>query len=242
MRYYQYFLKILLKYKWVLLATVGIPVLAAVLFCKIATPLYESATEIYPLVMKKDAEMLPLNPCYQVQRIVHSRQFRQMLIDSKLSGVLCEKNYDRRVQCHETPRHTLVITIRSERADAANALVNQFLWQLDFATQSLTSVQMEEIGFSEQIPWDYYHHQVDFVPHDPVRERDYDSLRYHTDSTYFCFDVLTMPTTPTTPVYPPDLLKTTILVFLISAFLSFTGICLFEEIRNRFHKTSPVQE
>lgn len=240
MRYYQYFLKILLKYKWVLLATVGIPVLAAVLFCKLATPLYESATEIYPLVMKKDVEMLPLNPCYQVQRITHSREFRQALIDSKLSGVLSEKNYDRRVQCHETPRHTLVITIRSERADAANALVNQFLWQLDFATQSLTSVQMEEIGFSEQIPWDYYHHQVDFVPHDPVRERDYGNL-YNIDSTHFCFDVLTMPTMPATPVYPPDLLKTTVFVFIISAFLSFTGVCIFEEIRNRFHKTSPVQ-
>ncbi|MBP5400667.1 MAG: hypothetical protein J6Y35_03460 [Bacteroidales bacterium] len=241
MKYYQYFLKILLKYKWVLLATVGIPVVAAVLFCKFETPLYESETEIYPLVMKKDADMLPLNPCYQVQRIVHSRQFRQMLIDSKLSGVLCEKNYDRRVECHETPRHTLVITVRSERADAANALANRFLCQLDFATQTLTSVQMETIGFSEQIPWDYYHHQVDFVPHDPIRERDFDSPRYHIDSTHFCFDVLTMPTMPTTPVYPPDLLKTTILVFIISAFLSFTGVCIFEEIRNRSRKTSPVQ-
>ena len=240
MRYYQYFWKILVKYKWVLLALVGIPVAMAVAFCKFETPLYESEAEMYPLVMKKEAEMLPLNPCYQVQRIVHSREFRQMLIDSKLSGVLSEKNYDRRVQCHETPRHTLVITIRSERADAANALANRFLCQLDFATQSLYSVQMERIGFSEQIPWDYYHHQVDFVPHDPVRERDYGNL-YNIDSTYFCFDVLTMPTKPTTPAYPPDLLKTTILVFLISAILSFTGVCIFEEIRNRFHKTSPVQ-
>lgn len=241
MRYYQYFWKILVKYKWVLLALVGIPVAMAVAFCKFETPLYESEAEIYPLVMKKDAEMLPLNPCYQVQRIVHSREFQQMLIDSKLSGVLGEKNYDRRVRCHETPRHTLIITIRSERADAANALANRFLCQLDFATQSLYSVQMERIGFSEQIPWDYYHHQVDFVQHDPVRECDYDSLHYNIDSTYFCFDVLTMPTMPTTPVYPPDLLKTTILVFLISAILSFTGVCIFEEIRSRFHKTSPIQ-
>lgn len=209
-------------------------------FCHFTTPLYESEVEIYPLVMKKDAEMLPLNPCYQVQRIVHSREFRQMLIDSKLSGVLSEKNYDRRVQCHETPRHTLVITIRSERADAANALANRFLCQLDFATQSLISVQMEKIGFSEQIPWDFYHHQVDFVPHDPVRERDYGNL-YNIDSTHFCFDVLTMPTMPATPVYPPDLLKTTVFVFIISAFLSFTGVCLFEEIRNRFQKTIPAQ-
>lgn len=242
MRYYQYFLKILMKYKWVLLATVGISVMAAVLFCKFATPLYESTAEIYPLVMRKSPDMMPLNPCYQVQRIVHSRQFRQTLIESKLSGVLCEKNYDRRIECHETPRHTLVITVRSERADAANALANRFLCQLDFATQTLTSVRMETIGFSEQIPWDYYHHQVDFVPHDPIRERDFDSPRYHIDSTHFCFDVLTMPTMPTIPVYPPDLLKTTILVFIISAFLSFTGVCIFEEIRNRFHKTSPEQE
>ena len=241
MKYYQYFWRIFLKYKWVLLATVGIPVVAAMLFCKFETPLFESETEIYPLVMKKDADMLPLNPCYQVQRIAHSAQFKQWMIDSKLSGVLCEKNYDRRIKCHETPRHTLVITVRSERADAANALANRFLCQLDFATQTLTSVQMGTIGFSEQIPWDYYHHQVDFVPRDPIREHDFDSLRYHIDSSYFCFDVLTMPTMPTTPVYPPDLLKTTILVFIISAFLSFTGVCIFEEIRNRFHKTSPVQ-
>lgn len=229
-----------MKYKWWLTAIVGIAVGSAVAFCHFTTPLYESEVEIYPLVMKKNAEMTTLNPCYQVQRIVHSREFRQMLIDSKLSGVLSEKNYDRRVQCHETPRHTLVITIRSERADAANALANRFLCQLDFATQTLASVQMERIGFSEQIPWDYYHHQVDFVPHDPVRERDYGNL-YNIDSTYFCFDVLTMPTTPTTPVYPPDLLKTTIFVFIISAFLSFTGVCLFEEIRNRFQKTIPAQ-
>ena len=230
-----------MKYKWWLTAIVGIAVGAAVAFCLLATPLYESEAEIYPFVMKKDAEMTTINPCYQVQRIVHSRQFRQTLIDSKLSGVLSEKNYDRRVECHETPRHTLVITIRSERADAANALVNRFLWQLDFATRLLTSVQMEEIDFSEQIPWDYYHHQVDFVPRDPVRERDCDSLRYNIDSTYFCFDALTLPTTPTMPVYPPDLLKTTILVFIIASFLSFVGVCLVEEIRNRFHKTSPVQ-
>ena len=230
-----------MKYKWWLTATVGIAVGAAVAFCLLATPLYESEAEIYPFVMKKDAEMTTINPCYQVQRIVHSRQFRQMLIDSKLSGALCEKNYDRRVECHETPRHTLVVTIRSERPDAANALVNRFLWQLDFATFCLTSVEMERMGFSEQIPWDYYHHQVDFVPRSPVRERDYDSLLYNIDSTYFCFDALTLPTTPTMPVYPHDLLKTTMLVLIIAAFLSFTGVCIFEGIRNRFHKTSPVQ-
>ena len=241
MRYYQYFWKIFLKYKWWLTAIVGIAVGAAVAFCLLATPLYESEAEIYPFVMKKDAEMMTINPCYQVQRIVHSRQFRQMLIDSKLSGALCEKNYDRRVHCHETPRHTLVVTIRSERADAANALVNRFLCQLDLATFCLTSVEMERIGFSEQIPWDYYHHQVDFVPHSPAREHDYDSLLYNIDSTYFCFDALTLPTTPTTPVYPPDILKTTALVFLISAFLSFVGVCLVEEICNRFHQTSTVQ-
>lgn len=235
MRYYQYFWKILVKYKWVLLATVGIPVVATVLFCLLATPVYEADAEIYPMVMKKDAEMMPLNPCYQVQRIVHSREFQQLLIDSKLSGTLSEKNYDHRVQCHETPRHTLVITAGAETPASAEELTRQFLTQLDFAVSHLPSVQLaQNASLCEQIPWDYYHHQVDFVPASSVRE--------HSDSScYFLFDVLSEPTSSATPVYPPDLLKTMILVFIISAFLSFTGVCLFEEIRNRFHKTSPAQ-
>lgn len=236
MRYYQYFWKILVKYKWWLLALVVIPVAIAVAFCKFETPLYESEAEIYPLVMKKDAEMMPLNPCYQVRRIAHSRQFQQLLIDSEVSPSLCEKNYDRRIVCHETPRHTLKITARAETPETAGRLVSQFLEQLDFAAKQLSSVQLAQNGdLSEQIPWDYYHHQVDFVAESPVRERC-DSSR-----TYFLFDVLSTPTSSATPVYPPDLLKTTVFVFLISAFLSFVGVCLVEEIRNRLHKTIPAQ-
>lgn len=236
MRYYQYFLKILLKYKWVLLVAVGIPVLAAVLFCKIATPLYESATEIYPLVMKKDAEMMPLNPCYQVQRIAHSAQFRQLLVESESSPSLNLPNYESRISCHETPRHTLVIAARAETPEVAAALARQFLDQLDFAGRQLSSLQLSvDSGLCEQIPWDYYHHQVDFAPESPVRD-SCDTAR-----THFLFDILSEPSVDCTPVYPPDLLKTTIFVFVISAFLSLIGVCIFEEIRNRFHKTSPVQ-
>ena len=237
MKYYQYFLKILLKYKWVLLATVGIPVVAAVLFCKLSIPLYESATEIYPLVMKKDAEMTPLNPCYQVQRIAHSAQFRKLLVDANISPSLDLSNYDRRIICTETPRHTLAIAARAETPEAANALTQQLLDQLDFAGKQLSSLRLAvDSGLCEQIPWDYYHHQVDFAPESPVRD-SCDSAH-----THFLFDILSKPSSDCTPVYPPDILKTTILVLIISAFLSFTGVCIFEEIRNRFHKTSPEQE
>ena len=225
-----------MKYKWWLLALVVIPVAIAVAFCLLVTPLYESEAEIYPLVMKKDAEMMPLNPCYQVRRIAHSRQFQQLLIDSEVSPSLCEDNYDQRIAYHETPRHTLVITTRAETSETAIKLASQFLDQLDFAASQLSSVQLAESSdLSEQIPWDYYHHQVDFVSDSPVRERC-DSSR-----TYFLFDVLSTPTSSATPVYPPDLLKTTVFVFLISAFLSFVGVCLVEEIRNRLHKTIPAQ-
>ena len=237
MRYYQYFWKIFVKYKWWLTAIVGFAVGAAVAFCLLSTSLYESEAEIYPLVMKKDAEMMPLNPCFQVQRIAHSRQFRQLMVESAVSPSLCETNYDRRVRCHETPRHTLVITARAETPETADALNRQFLKQLDFAAEQLTSVLMEmDSDLYEQIPWDYYHHEVDFAPEAPVRDSN-DTAR-----TYFLFDVLSTPTSSASPVYPPDLLKTMVFVFLISAFLSIVGVCLVEEIRNRFHKTSPVQE
>ena len=236
MRYYQYFWKIFLKYKWWLTAIVGIAVGVTVAFCLLSTPLYEAEAEIYPLVMKKDAEMTVLNPCYQVQRIAHSRQFQQLLVESEVSSSLCEKNYDRRIAYHETPRHTLVITTRAETPAAAEALAQQFLDQLDFAASQLSSVQLAESSdLSEQIPWDYYHHQVDFVSESPVWER------CDTARTYFLFDVLSTPTSSATPVYPPDLLKTMVFVFLISAFLSFVGVCLVEEIRNYLHKPIPAQ-
>lgn len=236
MRYYQYFWKIFVKYKWWLTAIVGIAVGVTVAFCLFPTPLYEAEAEIYPLVMKKDAEMMPLNPCYQVRRIAHSRQFQQLLIDSEVSPSLCEENYDRRIAYHETSRHTLVITTRAETPAVAEALGQQFLDQLDFAASQLSSVQLaENSDLSEQIPWDYYHHQVDFVSDSPVRERC-DSSR-----TYFLFDVMSAPLGSAEPVYPPDLLKTTVFVFLISVFLSFVGVCLAEEIRNRLHKTIPAQ-
>lgn len=237
MRYYQYFLKILLKYKWVLLAAVGIPVLAAVLFCKLSTPLYESATEIYPLVMKKGSDMTTLNPCYQVQRIAHSEQFRQLLVDANVSPSLNLTNYDRRIICTETPRHTLAIAAHAETPETADALARQLLDQLDFAGRQLSSIRLAaDSGLCEQIPWDYYHHQVDFAPESPVRD-SCDTTKIH-----FLFDILSEPSSDCIPVYPPDMLKTTILVLIISAFLSFTGVCIFEEIRNRFHKTSPEQE
>ena len=236
MRYYQYFWKIFVKYKWWLTAIVGIAVGMSVAFCLLSTPLYEAEAEIYPLVMKKEAEMMPLNPCYQVRRIARSRQFQKLLVDSGVSPSLCEKNYDRRIACHETPRHTLVITARAETPETADRLATQWLDQLDFAASQLSSVQLSERSdLSEQIPWDYYHHEVDFAPEAPVRDSS-DTAR-----TYFLFDVLSTPTSSASPVYPPDLLKTTVFVFLISAFLSFVGVCLAEEIRNRLHKPSPAQ-
>ena len=237
MRYYQYFLKILLKYKWVLLVTVGIPVVAAVFFCKLSTPLYESITEIYPLVMKKDAEMTPLNPCYQVQRIVHSAQFRQLLVDANISPSLNRSNYDRRILCHETPRHTLVISARAETPEAADALARQLLDQLNFAGRQLSSLRLAvDSGLCEQIPWDYYHHQVDFAPESPVRD-SCDTVR-----THFLFDILSEPFSESTPIYPHDLLKTIVFVFLISAFISFIGVCIAEEIRQRLKNSRPEQE
>ena len=237
MRYYQYFWKILIKYKWVLLATVGIPVIVAVLFCRLSTPLYESEAEIYPLVMKKDAEMMPLNPCYQVQRIAHSRQFRQLMVDLEVSPSLNLSNYDRRIAYHETPRHSMQLSFRAETPEAADALAVQFLDQLEFVGSRLTSVQMAlDSGLCEQIPWDNYHRQVDFAPEAPVRD-SCDSVR-----TFFLFDILSAPACSTTPVYPPDLLKTMVLVFLISAFLSFVGVCLAEEIRNRFSSSHEPHE
>ena len=228
MRYYQYFWKIFVKYKWVLLATVGIPVVAAVAFCKLATPLYESEAEIYPLVMKKEAEMTTLNPCYQVQRIAHSRQFQQLLVESEASPSLSLSNYDQRISCTETPRHTLAIAVRAETPETADALASQLLEQLDFAAMQLSSVRLAvDSGLCEQIPWDYYHRQVDFAPESPVRD-SCDSAR-----THFLFDILSAPSCTAMPVYPPDLLKTTVLVFLIALFLSFTGVCIFEETRLR---------
>lgn len=237
MKYYQYFLKILLKYKWALLATVGISVAVAVLFCKFATPLYKSTTEIYPLVMKKGSDMTTLNPCYLVQRIAHSRQFRQLLLDTEVSPSLNLSNYDRRIGCHETPRHTLVITACAETPEIADTLAKRYLDQLDFAATSLTSVRMmQDSGFCEQIPWPYYHRQVDFAPDSP----EFDSC--DNARVYFLFDTLSAPTCAPKPVYPPDMLKTAVLVFLISAFLAFVGVCLFEEIRNRFASTHAPNE
>ena len=217
-------------------AIVGIAVGAAVVFCLHATPLYEAEAEIYPLVMKKDAEMMPLNPCRQVQRIAYSRQFRQLLVESAVCPSLSEDNYDRRIAYYETPRHTLIITARAETPDAAEALNRQFLTQLDFVARQLTSVQMTlDDSLCEQIPWDYYFHQVDFAPESPVLDSS-DSTH-----TYFLFDMLSVPTSSAAPVYPPNILKTAVLTFLISAFLSFVGVCLVEEIRNRLIKHSPAQ-
>lgn len=226
-----------MKYKWVLLATVGIPVVATVLFCLLATPLYESEAEIYPLVLKKNVDMMPLNPCYQVKRIVHSRQFRQLLLDARVSPSLCEKNYDRRIVCHETPRHTLKITARAETAAEADALAGQFLHQLDYAATYLTSARMAvSHDLYEQVSWDYYHKQVDFTPESPLRD-SCDSV-----STHYFFDVLTPPTSSGTPAYPPDLLKSVVFVFLISTLLSFVGVCLAEEIRNRIPSSCASHE
>ena len=228
MRYYQYFWKILVKYKWVLLATVGIPVVATALFCVLSTPLYESESEIYPVVLKENVDMMPLNPCYQVKRIVHSSQFRQLLVDSKVCPSLCEENYDRRIDCRETPRHTLKITALAETPGEADALAAQFLHQLDYAATYLTSARMAvSKELYEQVSWDYYHKQVDFTPESPLRDTC-DSI-----STHYLFDVLTPPTCSSTPAYPPNLLKSVVFVLLISAFLSFVGVCLAEEIRNR---------
>ena len=237
MRYYQYFWKIFVKYKWWMMAIVGIAVGVTVAFCLLSTPLYEAEAEIYPLVMKKDAEMMPLNPCYQVRRIAHSRQFRQLLIDSEVSPSLCEENYDRRIANHETPRHTLKITARAETPETADRLATQLLDQLDFAGKQLSSMTLAvDSGLCEQIPWDYYHRQVDFAPEAPVRD-SCESTR-----TYFLFDILAAPACGRTPAFPPNILKTTVLVFLISAFLSLASVCIAEEIRQRMKQASTEQE
>ena len=226
-----------MKYKWWLTAIVGIAVGAAVAFCLLATPLYEAETEIYPLVMKKETDKMTLNPCYQVQRIVHSRQFRQLMMDAEISPSLCEGNYDRRIAYHETPRHTLVITVRAESPETAEALSGHFLSQIDYVADYLTSVQMNvDSNFVEEISWDYYHFERDFAPESPVMDRC-DSSRVH-----FLFDVLTPPTSSAKSVYPPDLLKTMVLTFVIAAFLSLVGAWLVEEIRNRISSSRNAQE
>ena len=226
-----------MKYKWWLMAIVGGTVAVTVAFCLLATPLYESEAEIYPVVLKKNVDMMPLNPCYQVKRIVHSSQFRQFMIESEVCPSLCEDNYDRRIVCHETPRHTLKIAARAETVAEADALAGQFLYQLDYVATYLTSAQMAVChDLFEQVSWDYYHKQVDFTPESPLRD-SCDSV-----TTHYFFDVLTSPKSSATPVYPPSLLKSVVFVFLISTFLSFVGVCLAEEIRNRIPSSSTSHE
>lgn len=237
MRYYQYFWTIFLKYKWWLTAIVGGMVAVTAAFCLLATPLYESEAEIYPVVLKENVDMMPLNPCYQVKRIVHSDQFQQLMIESKVCPSLCKENYDRRIDYHETPRHTLKIIARAETPAMADALTEQFLNQLDYAATYLTSLQMAvDHRLYEQVSWDFYHRQVDFTPGVPVRDT------CDSNSIHYLFDVLTPPTVSTTPAFPPNLLKSIIFVLLISTFLSFVGVCLAEEIRNRFPSSSTPHE
>lgn len=232
MRYYQYFWRIFLKYKWVLLALVAVPVLVAVAFCKLSTPLYESTAEIYPLVMHKKVDMLPLNPCYSIRRICKSRQFRQLLIEEGGCPSLTLNNYDRRITIYETPRHTLTIAVRAESPAMADSVATRLLQQLNFAGKCLQDVYLtRDSNLCEMIPWDYYHHCDDFIQ---------DSARYCNgdSSTYYLFDTLSLPMSAAEPVYPPNVLKISVLVFWISVFLSFFGVCLFDELRNRMKKNA----
>lgn len=237
MRYYQYFWECFTKYKWFVFAIVFCSATAAALFCFFATPLYESSTEIYPLVMAKHADTIQLNPCYQIRRIVHAEQFRKGIIQSGISSTLSEKNYDKRISYHETPRHTMVINIRDEVPHMADSLAWQFLKQIDVTAKHLTSLRLSaqsDFSVVEQVQLDYYNCKSDFV----------DDVSYHSENDtafYFLFDLISAPSCVKTPVYPPDLLKTTVLVFVISSFLSLVGVCLMAEIRKRLNEPYPVR-
>lgn len=233
MQYYQYFWKIFWKYKWVLLIIIGISTGSAIAFCRLSTPLYQSTAEIYPLILKNNPGGTNLNPCYQVQRIVHSQRFHQLLIESKASSTLSESNYDRLIACHETPRHTLTVTARSKTPEEATALAWQFLNQIDYATHYLTSLQLVmDSNMCEQIPWDYYSSKADFTQDSPV----FDSR--DTSRSYLLFDILSEPKSSTKPVYPPNTLKTALLSVVLSGFFSFVGACLMEEVLKRMRKSN----
>ena len=173
MHNYQYFSSIILKYKWIIVAIVCISICAVVVFCKTAAPLYQSETEIYPLVMRKSPDMISLNPCYQVKRIANGKQFRSLLVASKASATLSDKNYDRRVSYFETPLHTLKINTLAESPATADSLSWQFLRQLDFAARQLTSLQLSTdsiLNLHEMVAWDNYHHQVDFADNNAIAD------------------------------------------------------------------------
>ncbi len=231
MRNYQYYFQLLKKYKWIWLVLVGISVGGTYLFFSKQTRLYESRTEIYPLVMYKKTSMLSLNPCVQVKRIVQGEQFHRLLINANICPTLTAKNYEERISFYETTRHTLVIRARAENVAMADSLLWQWLYQLDYAGKQLTSMQMifDTCSLAELIPWDYYHKQADFVDN---------SARCYTEvnGMFFLFDVISEPYCDKEPVYPPAMLKVLIFVFCLSACLSFVAMCLTEEIRNRLVK------
>ena len=234
--YWNYFWKCFLKYKWYVFAIVFCCVTSAALFCSLTTPLYESSTEIYPLVMAKHADTIRLNPCYQVRRIINAEQFRKGILESGISTTISAENYDKRVSCHETPRHTLVINIRDEVPCVADSLAWLFLKQTDVAAKHLTSMRLSaqsDFTVVEQVQLDYYNRKSDFANDVPCRSENDTSL-------YFLFDLISAPSCAKTPIYPPDTLKTTVLVFIISSFLSLVGVCLFDEIRKRLHNSKKI--
>ncbi len=232
MRNYQYYLHIIWKYKWLLMTIIIVCLLSTYIYFSKQTPLYESRAEIYPLVMYKNVHMLSLNPCYQIDRIAHAEQFHRLMIASNVSPTLTLENYNKRIACHETPRHTLAISAKAEKVAWADSLLWQFLNQLDFAGKHLTSLQMvvDTCSLAPLIPWDYYNKHVDFL--------DQDSAKCYTEGNgmFFLFDVISEPYCEKEPVYPPDMLKMSVIVFLISAFLSIVGVCLMEEIRQRWYE------
>ena len=186
MRNYQYYLQILGKYKWIWLVLVGMSVGGTYLYLNRQTRLYESRTEIYPLVMYQKTSMLSLNPCVQVRRIVQGEQFHRLLINARICPSLTVKNYEERISFNETARHTLVIRARAENAAVADSLLWQWLYQLDYIGKQLTSMQMvfDTCSLAELIPWDYFHKQADFV--------DNDSARCYTEGNgmFFLFDII----------------------------------------------------
>jgi len=172
-------------------------------------------------------------PYYQVNRIVKCNNFRNLLIDSKISPSLTSQNYDQRIDFHETPDYTFSIAIRAETPQIADSLVMRFFNLLYASVTNLTSYKVASSPtICDEISWDYYYDQVN-----NSKQQASDSL-----SDYFLFDILDGPSCSESPVYPYNIFKTLVFVLVIASILSIACICIVEEIRQRIKKADKASK
>lgn len=224
------FMQIIWKQKWIVLLCCFLCTAFTILlgYYKNKSVPYQTNAEIYPtFIFKTTIEPWRLNPCSLTKRSLNSECFQKQIIhfaDSAYGAAINEQNYAECIRWHETPAHTIVLSVTAKDSVASNQIMKFLMDELEVVFWHYTSTVFLERGGYRNIDIAEWENVMDTLPEHYLEIYDAEGAQF------LIYDVISEPITQKLP-FPTA--KWGSLIAILSLLFSSFFILLVNGVKNR---------